>query len=52
MITLFTVRGGYTYVDPQGNAVGYEDMFTKLEMTRKYYAETGVPESYLTHIIR
>lgn len=52
MITLFTVRGGYTYVDPQGNAVGYEDVFTKLEMTRKYYEEAGIPESYLTNIIR
>ena len=31
MITLFHVTGGYVYVDPQGVALGYEDVFTKLE---------------------
>jgi quercetin dioxygenase-like cupin family protein len=28
MITLFHVTGGYTDVDPSGNALGYEDVFT------------------------
>ena len=31
MATLFHVTGGYTYVDPYGAALGYEDVFTKLE---------------------
>ena len=30
-ITLFHVTGGYVYADPQGAALGYEDVFTKLE---------------------
>ncbi|WP_236437058.1 2,4'-dihydroxyacetophenone dioxygenase family protein [Pseudomonas syringae] len=30
MITWFHVQGGYTYVDPQGVAVGYEDVFTSI----------------------
>ena len=31
MVTLFHIDGGYTYVDPYGAALGYEDVFTKLE---------------------
>lgn len=36
MITLFIVHGGYTYVDPYGKVVGYEDVFTRLEATREH----------------
>jgi 2,4'-dihydroxyacetophenone dioxygenase len=28
MATLFLVTGGYTYIDPYGVALGYEDVFT------------------------
>lgn len=52
MITLFIVHGGYTYVDPFGKAVGYEDVFTKLEATREHYKNIGIPESELEKIIR
>jgi hypothetical protein len=31
MATLFHVTGGYTYVGLRGEALGYEDVFTKLE---------------------
>jgi 2,4'-dihydroxyacetophenone dioxygenase len=31
MATMFHVTGGYTYIDPYGVALGYEDVFTKLE---------------------
>ena len=30
MVTLFHVTGGYVYVDPNGVALSYEDVFTKL----------------------
>lgn len=52
MITLFMVHGGYTYVNPFGKAVGYEDVFTKLEATREHYKKIGIPESELEKIIR
>jgi hypothetical protein len=32
MTTLFHVTGGYTYIDPYGVALGYEDVFTTLEV--------------------
>jgi quercetin dioxygenase-like cupin family protein len=52
MITWFHVTGGYTYVDPQGIATGYEDVFTKLEAARSHYRSLGVPDSELENIIR
>ena len=52
MITWFHVTGGYTYVDPQGVAVGYEDVFTKLEAARKHYKELSLPDNYIEQFIR
>jgi hypothetical protein len=52
MITWFHVTGGYTYVDPQGVAQGYEDVFTKIEATRKHYASIGLTEEAIKKIIR
>src|SRR4051812_18670042 len=42
MATLFHVTGGYTYVDPYGKALGYEDVFTKLENVRRHYKRIGL----------
>jgi 2,4'-dihydroxyacetophenone dioxygenase len=42
MVTLFHVTGGYSYVDPDGNAVGYEDAFTKLDAARRHYGAVGL----------
>uniref|UniRef100_UPI003B522AF8 2,4'-dihydroxyacetophenone dioxygenase family protein n=1 Tax=Roseovarius indicus TaxID=540747 RepID=UPI003B522AF8 len=44
MVTLFHVSGGYVYVDPQGNALGYEDVFTKIEIARKHYEAQGLTD--------
>jgi quercetin dioxygenase-like cupin family protein len=52
MITWFHVTGGYTYVDPQGVATGYEDVFTKIEAARKHYAEIGLGADYVERFIR
>lgn len=37
MITLFHVTSGYVYVDPDGTALGYEEVFTKLDNARRHY---------------
>ena len=52
MVTLFHVTGGYTYVDPQGNALGYEDVFTKLEKVAAHYASTGLGRTRVNALIR
>lgn len=52
MITWFSVKGGYTYVDKNGIATGYEDVFTKIEAARNHYIKNGIKESFLEDIIR
>ena len=52
MATLFHVTGGYTYVDPYGTAVGYEDVFTKLENVRKHYERIGLGADYANRLVR
>ncbi|RKP51978.1 2,4'-dihydroxyacetophenone dioxygenase family protein [Pararobbsia silviterrae] len=52
MITWFYVTGGYTYVDPHGVAQGYEDVFTKIEATRKHYESIGLPRDRLEALVR
>lgn len=52
MITWFHVTGGYTYVDPMGKAVGYEDVFTKLEMAQRHYQSLGLGSDYIKQFIR
>tara|TARA_R110000850_G_scaffold124427_1_gene242656 strand:- start:1275 stop:1805 length:531 start_codon:yes stop_codon:yes gene_type:complete len=52
MITWFSVKGGYTYVDEMGRATGYEDVFTKIEAARSYYEKIGLDKSLLENIIR
>ena len=52
MITLFHVTGGYTYVDPFGTPLGYEDVFTKIEHARAYYEAAGLGAGYVDRFIR
>lgn len=52
MITLFHVTGAYIYVDPDGNAVGVEDVFTKLEAARKHYEAVGLGADYADRFVR
>jgi 2,4'-dihydroxyacetophenone dioxygenase len=52
MITLFHVTGGYTYVDPYGAALGYEDVFTKLANLRQHYESLGLGAAHADRLIR
>jgi 2,4'-dihydroxyacetophenone dioxygenase len=52
MMTLFHVTGGYTYVDPYGKALGYEDVFTKLENVRRHYEAIGRGAGYADRFLR
>ena len=40
------------YVDPDGNAVGVEDVFTKLEAARKHHEAVGLGTDYVDRFIR
>lgn len=52
MVTLFHVSGGYTYVDPYGAALGYEDVFTKLENANRHYESLGLGPDYVRRFVR
>ena len=52
MITLFHVTGGYVYVDPQGVALGYEDVFTKLANARNHCEAIGLGAEFVSRYVR
>ena len=52
MITFFQVNGIMYYVDPWGANLGYEDVFTKIDMCRKHYAAVGLGETFVEQFIR
>jgi 2,4'-dihydroxyacetophenone dioxygenase len=52
MITYFQVNGVMCYVDPWGKVLGYEDVFTKIEMCRKHFVDQGLGEDYVDRFIR
>jgi 2,4'-dihydroxyacetophenone dioxygenase len=52
MATLFHVTGAYIYVDENDKPVGIEDVFSKLERTRKHYEEVGIGADYVDQLIR
>jgi hypothetical protein len=52
MITLFQVNGIMLYVDPDGNALGYEDVFSKIDMCRAHYRTCGLGGDYVEQFIR
>jgi 2,4'-dihydroxyacetophenone dioxygenase len=52
MITLFQVNGAMIYVDPDGAVLGYEDVFTKIDLCRRHFAATGLGDSFVQQFIR
>jgi 2,4'-dihydroxyacetophenone dioxygenase len=52
MTTWFHVTGAYVYVDPDGNALGVEDVFTKIANARKHYESVGLGADYVDQFIR
>jgi len=52
MITLFHVTGAYIYVDPDGNPIGIEDVFSKLKTAKDHYTKIGLGEDFVNQFIR
>ncbi|MEY2808799.1 MAG: hypothetical protein RLZ66_310 [Pseudomonadota bacterium] len=52
MVTLFTVHGALMYVDPQGNATGYDDVFTRIEKYRAHFENVGLGADYVKEFMR
>lgn len=53
MVTLFHVTGSLLYIDEDtNNVIGFDDVFSKLEMAKKWYAECGLGEEYVQQFVR
>eukprot|EP00547_Thalassionema_nitzschioides_P002774 CAMPEP_0194216876 /NCGR_PEP_ID=MMETSP0156-20130528/19849_1 /TAXON_ID=33649 /ORGANISM="Thalassionema nitzschioides, Strain L26-B" /LENGTH=212 /DNA_ID=CAMNT_0038945747 /DNA_START=211 /DNA_END=849 /DNA_ORIENTATION=- len=52
MITLFHVTAALLYTDENNKVIGFDDVFTKLEKAKKWYAECGLGEDYVQQFVR
>ncbi|KAF4448481.1 cupin 2 domain-containing protein [Fusarium austroafricanum] len=52
MVTKFHVTGAYIYIDPDGNPVGIEDVFSKLAKAREHYEAVGLGASIADQFVR
>jgi 2,4'-dihydroxyacetophenone dioxygenase len=52
MITLFNVTGSMIYMDEHHHQIGYEDVFTKIDMCRAHYEKVGLGAGYVEQFIR
>ncbi len=52
MITFFQVTGSLHYVDEAGNAVGFDDVFTRIDLARAHYQEVGLGADYVRNFVR
>ncbi|MFK7962488.1 MAG: 2,4'-dihydroxyacetophenone dioxygenase family protein [Burkholderiaceae bacterium] len=52
MITLFTVHGSLMYVDPDGNAIGNDDVFSRIEKYREHFESVGLGADYVENFMR
>lgn len=52
MITLFQVNGAMIYVDPDGRVMGYEDVFTKIDLCRRHFKAVGLGDTFVEQFIR
>jgi quercetin dioxygenase-like cupin family protein len=52
MITFFHVTGCLYYLDPDGNPLGYDDVFTLIEACRTHYEKVGLGVDYVDQFIR
>src|SRR5438105_1579145 len=52
MITFSNISGAMIYLDQAGQQIGYEDVFTKIEMCRRHYRDAGLGADYVDQFIR
>ena len=52
MITFFNNAGPVIYIDEVGKQVGYDDVFTKIDLCRSWYEKSGLGTEYIDQFIR
>lgn len=46
------MTGAYIYVDADGNPLGVEDVFSKLQLAKDHYEKVGLGADYVQQFIR
>lgn len=52
MITFFSISGAMIYLDEHDRQVGYEDVWSKIDMCRHHYAAVGLGSDYVEQFVR
>lgn len=52
MITYFHTTGTITFVDPEGNVTGIEDVFSRLKIVKEHFIKVGFGADYIRQFIR
>ena len=52
MITFFNITGSMFYLNEANEHVGYEDVFTKIDMCRAHYEACGLGADYVDQFVR
>lgn len=52
MLTVFHVTGALIYITPDGTAIGYDDVFTRLEKARAHFVASGLGSDAIAALIR
>ena len=52
MITFFNITGCMLYLDDHNQHIGYEDVFTKIDMCRAHYEKVGLGGAFVDQFIR
>ena len=52
MITFFNIGGAMIYLDADDRTIGYEDVWTKIDMCRAHYAAVSLGADYVDRYVR
>jgi hypothetical protein len=52
MITFFNISGAMIYLDAEDRTIGYEDVWTKIDLCRRHYAAVGLGAQYVDQFVR
>jgi quercetin dioxygenase-like cupin family protein len=52
MVTFFNITGAMIYLDEHSRHIGYEDVFTKIDMCRDHYEKNGLGADYVRQFVR
>lgn len=52
MITFFNIQGAMIYLDSDDKQIGYEDVWTKIDMCAEHYEAVGLGRDYVNQFVR